>query len=421
MTVRKTIKPEVTIGLNLGAEERELLFDLAFVEEEILQRIRRMPGGMVQVQLTVDQLGSLAGSIAADINHTGDKARQTKLARIYEKIDLLLGSHPDGESTTRSEAVKLAQFAASVLVLAERHAEGGVVWPGSIGRTQKIGLKLTKSERSAILGLPGLKEPLKTQIDVASNGPRTFRFTVNDLAAICFALSETMLCAEVRDTVRPMRLAGKLSLVLADCLVQDAASRIKPPSPRSRPAKSKKTLYQLRISLKDIQPSIWRRIQVKDCSLVVLHKVIQAAMGWEDYHLYSFEIDGKEFGDPALIEDDLDMEDARATWLSEIVPEDGKRYRFEYTYDFGDGWKHEVLFEGCPGAEKGVRFPLCLEGERACPPEDSGGISGYEEYLEVMADREDEQHEDFLRWRGPFDPERFDLEGVNRVLRRVRR
>ena len=123
MTVRKTIKPEVTIGLNLGAEERELLFDLAFVEEEILQRLRRMPGGVVQVQLTVDQLGSLAGSIAADINHTGDKARQAKLARIYEKIGHLLGSHSDGESTTRSEAVKLAQFAASVLVLADRCAD----------------------------------------------------------------------------------------------------------------------------------------------------------------------------------------------------------------------------------------------------------------------------------------------------------
>jgi hypothetical protein len=419
MTGRKDIKPGATIGLKLGADERKLLLDLTLVENETLGRIRRMPESETEVHLTLDQLGALAGSVAADINQAGDKIRQAKLARIYDKIDALLASHPGEQRTLRSEAVKLAQFAASILVLADRYAEGGTAGPDSISRTQRIALKLTKPERTMILALPGLKETLKAQLDVASTNPRTFPLTVNDLAVICFALSEAML-GSGRDGVRLMRVAGKLALVLADCLNGNAARKTKPPAGESRPGKRKDTLYQLRITLQEVQPPVWRRIQVKDCSLARLHRIIQVAVGWEDYHLYSFEIEGTEYGDPELVQPDLEMEDACATWLGEIVPEDGGRFRFVYNYDFGDNWRHEVLFEGHPPVEKGVRYPLCIEGERACPPEDVGGISGYEGYLAVMADPDDEQHEDYMRWRGPFDPEQFDLEGVKRALRRVR-
>ena len=104
--------------------------------------------------------------------------------------------------------------------------------------------------------------------------------------------------------------------------------------------------------------------------------------------------------------------------MSTIIPEDGKRIRFEYEYDFGDGWEHEVLFEGCLHARKGGRYPVCVEGERACPPEDVGGTSGYEEYLGAMADPEHEEHESFMKWRGPFDPEAFDAAATTRQMRR---
>jgi hypothetical protein len=104
--------------------------------------------------------------------------------------------------------------------------------------------------------------------------------------------------------------------------------------------------------------------------------------------------------------------------LSKIVPENGKPFRFEYEYDFGDDWEHEVLFEGCLRAEKGSRYPICLEGARACPPEDVGGIGGYQEYVEAMADPKHEQHEEFMQWRGPFDPEAFDAEAVTKKMRR---
>jgi len=105
--------------------------------------------------------------------------------------------------------------------------------------------------------------------------------------------------------------------------------------------------------------------------------------------------------------------------LSKIVPKSGKRLRFEYEYDFGDSWWHEVPFEGCLRIELGQRYPLGVEGERACPPEYVGGTSGYNESLEVLADPSDEQHERFVEWiGGKFDPEDFDSENATKRMRR---
>jgi hypothetical protein len=182
-----------------------------------------------------------------------------------------------------------------------------------------------------------------------------------------------------------------------------------------------KRIYQFKITLKDIQPPIWRRIQIRDCTLDRLHEHIQLAFGWWNYHLHQFEIEGQRFGDPYLLDDgfeDFECEDSTVTKIGNIVPGDGKRFRFEYEYDFGDGWKHEILFEGCLRAERGERYPVCLEGERACPPEDVGGPWGYAEYLESMADPDHERHDEFMRWRGPFDPEEFDAEKTTKKMRR---
>jgi hypothetical protein len=170
-------------------------------------------------------------------------------------------------------------------------------------------------------------------------------------------------------------------------------------------------LYQFRITLLDIQPAIWRRIQVKDGTLDKLHEHIQTAMGWTNSHLHDFKIDGQRYGDPVLLDEnfaEMNYEDSLSTKISAILPQSGRRFAFEYEYDFGDGWRHEVLFEGCLRAERGKRYPVCVEGARACPPEDVGGTGGYEEYLEAMGDPGHERHGEFLGWRGPFNPEAFD-------------
>ena len=104
------------------------------------------------------------------------------------------------------------------------------------------------------------------------------------------------------------------------------------------------------------------------------------------------------------------------TKVSTIIPEDGKRFQFDYEYDFGDGWEHEILFEGCLQAEKGTRYPLCLEGQRACPPEDVGGSYGYQEYLEALANPKHERHKEFMEWSGRFNPEKFDAKVVTKRM-----
>jgi hypothetical protein len=181
-------------------------------------------------------------------------------------------------------------------------------------------------------------------------------------------------------------------------------------------------LYQFKITLSGLQPPVWRRIQVKNCTLDKLHEHIQTAMGWTNSHLHHFRIDGTFFGDPLLMEEDFDemnYQDSTITKIREVLPRGGKRFQFEYEYDFGDSWSHEVLFEGCPRAEPGCRYPLCVEGERACPPEDIGGTSGYQDFVETLVEVDHEDHDDSLKWiGGRFDPDEFDAMKVTRRMRR---
>ena len=180
-------------------------------------------------------------------------------------------------------------------------------------------------------------------------------------------------------------------------------------------------MYQFKITLFESRPRIWRRIQVQDCTLDKLHEHIQTAMGWTNSHLHHFEVGKQLYGDPILIGDnfeDMEYEDSTATNLSDIIPENRRKFRFDYEYDFGDSWHHEILFEGCKKMEAGKKDPLCIEGERACPPEDCGGIWGYPNFIQAIENPEHERHEELLEWiGGEFDPEEFDIEEVNAMLR----
>ena len=178
-------------------------------------------------------------------------------------------------------------------------------------------------------------------------------------------------------------------------------------------------IYQLKITLRDSKPPIWRRVLVPGSfSLYKLHHVIQRAMGWTDSHLHQFIVDGQYFGLPSP--DDWEpMIDERRHTLSKIAPE--PKYKFVYEYDFGDSWEHQILVEAIMPAEAGVKYPVCIKGKRACPPEDVGGVWGYEVFLAAIADPEHEEHEMYTEWIGDdFDPEAFDLEEINADLRTVK-
>ena len=104
-----------------------------------------------------------------------------------------------------------------------------------------------------------------------------------------------------------------------------------------------------------------------------------------------------------------EYKDSTITRISDILPRSGKRFRFQYEYDFGDSWHHEVFFEGQVKPEQGKRYPVCLEGERACPPEDVGGVFGYADFVESIQNPDNDEHEELLEWvGGKFDPDAFD-------------
>ncbi len=160
---------------------------------------------------------------------------------------------------------------------------------------------------------------------------------------------------------------------------------------------------------------MWRRIQVEDCSLAELHYIIQVCMGWSNSHFYAFELDGEEYGDPETAGDD-EIGDADTMKLSEIASEGPTK--FTYQYDFGDDWEHVVKIEKTVPPEPKAKYPRCIAGERACPPEDCGGDYGYYNLLEAIQDPDHEEHEELLEWvGGKFDPEAFDVDGVNRDLK----
>jgi Plasmid pRiA4b ORF-3-like protein len=173
---------------------------------------------------------------------------------------------------------------------------------------------------------------------------------------------------------------------------------------------------ELYVELRHAAPKIWRRLLVPaEFDLAQLHETLQVSMGWENEHLHSFDIEGITFRD--ILEDDT------AFFLDEVGSSLGavarKGRKFTYTYDFGDGWVHDIRVERVVDSEDaaGVRSIQCLAGARACPPEDCGGPPGYEELLSVLADPRHPEHRERKQWVGRgFDAEAFDVAKVNKKL-----
>lgn len=176
-------------------------------------------------------------------------------------------------------------------------------------------------------------------------------------------------------------------------------------------------IYQLRIALTEITPPVWRRVLVPGgYTLDRVHRVIQYAMGWQDLHLHSFDIGGQQYGEPDPV-GELAVLDELETRLDAVA---GKGDGFRYTYDFGDWWEHEITVEDVFAAEPDERYPTCVGGARACPPEDIGGPYGYGELLEALADPGHPRHEAMRHWLGrPHDPDEFDPARATTLLRRL--
>lgn len=193
-----------------------------------------------------------------------------------------------------------------------------------------------------------------------------------------------------------------------------------PTPPRPKPV-------ALRIELRDVAPLVWRRVLVSNqWTLASLHHYLQWVVGWTDSHAHEFQVGaGVVAPDWWIDEVGLDSDvgnyrDERRVSVASVVVELGAHGEFEYRYDMGDGWEHRIVIESLPPgwSSADLRLPVCIAGENACPPEDVGGPYGYAEFLKVLGDPADEQHEDMFRWiGGVFDPKGFDLNRINRDWR----
>jgi hypothetical protein len=191
-------------------------------------------------------------------------------------------------------------------------------------------------------------------------------------------------------------------------------------------------IYQLKITLDDTRPPVWRRILLPaNATFRDLHETIQLSFGWSDYHLHDFQV-GRS-GVPRLHSiTDLSAEDIEPWWdddkksderrvkVCDFFREAGDRCR--YWYDFGDDWWHSIVLEKILPAIQGIEYPVCIKGKRACPPEDCGGPWGYAELCEILTQPSHPEHQDKLDWLGlndasEFDPEDFDINTINELLR----
>ena len=196
------------------------------------------------------------------------------------------------------------------------------------------------------------------------------------------------------------------------------------PKKKHKSSLSKPCLITLRIELVGTTPLVWRRITLDGrSSFAALHHVIQAAMGWHDAHLHQFRINNRYIGvpDPESDAPEWHTEDERKVFLNRVLTDDAV---FTYLYDFGDGWEHRLLVEECDDSDD-LRFgdgdAWVDAGERACPPEDCGGVGGFQDFLEKLEDEPySDESKDLRKWAGlDYDPARFDRQAANAAIKRL--
>ncbi|MBI9035529.1 MAG: plasmid pRiA4b ORF-3 family protein [Bacteroidales bacterium] len=182
----------------------------------------------------------------------------------------------------------------------------------------------------------------------------------------------------------------------------------------------KNNIYQIQISLKGFKPKIWRRILIQSNLLLSdFHKVIQTTMGWKNSHLHQFVKNGtfytKRYPEDNYW-DEMDNVDYINMPISDLLKMEKEKITYEY--DFGDSWTHEIVLEKINPDNNVTEYPLCLSGEKNCPPEDCGGVWGYSDMLDILKQPDHEEYESYIEWLGvEFDPEYFDLDEINKTLK----
>ena len=416
--MKKHIQPGEKVPLELTASQRDLIIEkVLFLDDRYEALIREVPDGG-PLMMTLDDYDDFCGYIAAEANHCDDKKLQKKLDVIFGKVQAVLENYTDEVQDGSLPSMPEARDKITSLMNAWMDSQNPFQLQSS-SQTQSGLLKLTPLQRETLINHTELKSAIKRKLKKAEEGTQALEFSRDELNEIHDQTGIAAMYARSKEKQRLMAVQRKVVSIFE----KDHAGLFEPPKSKARKRKAVAlgSIFQFRIRLENIEPTIWRRIQVQDCTLDELHEHIQGSMGWENYHLHQFTINGVEFGpvDPHAMPFGPEFEDETAVLLSDVLPRTDSPVSFGYSYDFGDGWQHEVIFEGNPQTAKKQKYPICLEGERACPPEDVGGPWGFAEYLEALADPTNEQHADMLEWRGPFQAAEFSAEASTRRMQQL--
>jgi hypothetical protein len=193
------------------------------------------------------------------------------------------------------------------------------------------------------------------------------------------------------------------------------------PSSKTPPSGAVNEIATVRIELRDTDPVIWREVEVPtSITLQVLHDIIQAAMGWDDSHLWEFMIDKQRYGVPM----DEDWETAPRKPASKVRLSEVLRPRkttIDYIYDFGDSWEHRLTVSRVRAGDADITYPRYVGGERNAPPEDCGGTPGFYDMLDALSDPQHPNHADIKEWAEDYDPEIIDETAIKTALDRIAR
>lgn len=398
-------------------ETKSILEELPCLDRQHEQTIQETPAGK-PVMMTLDDLEDFCGYIAAEANHTEDKKLGRKLDRVFEKCQRLLDSYTDEQDCeiTAKRARQKFTKGSSDVVAGKAPATISFGLKSKPPKSSKFPVKITKLQRDSLLLYTRLKAAISKRVEAADEGTQIIKCTKKELDHMHDEISQAVVYARSPHKQRLVAIQKKVNDILDEIQLEEFG--MERPKQRRRPVSNSNMLIQLKVILLEVMPTVWRRFQIEDCTLGDLHEHIQLAMGWENCHMHQFTIEGEQYGPPMPDDFEREIKDESQVRLSDLLPVSGKRFRFRYEYDFGDGWQHEILFEGFPPMEEGKKLPLCVEGDRACPPEDTGGPWGYAEYLDALTDSDHDRHDEFIEWCGSFDPQDFSAEKATKAMRR---
>jgi hypothetical protein len=384
------------------------------------------------LQMVQGMAGALVGRLGSD---PVAAALREQLEMIDEALPLALATAPEddappGEPPVVTRAWDLLALAASTLSYLQDESPN----KHRLAVVQKtVSITLSPEELRAIVEQGGLAPDTLAAMIPGPAGIAEIPFA--QAAEACFFLSVAVIqgldgtrepifavAHRIATALEAMRPPEEEETTYADAAwadmfpVERGRGGQRKPAKQAAPKRSSQW-FQVKITLKNIKPPIWRRIIIPDCTLADLDEYVQTAMGWDGSHLSCFDIDGEAYSPPEPFSGAVpdDTEDARRYTLGQFVRQGIKKFRHDY--DFGDGWEHSIVVEKVLTKEQAPSLPACTDGARACPPEDCGGVPGYYELLEALKNPQLPENKERLDWIGDeWDPESFDPQEVTSSL-----